>query len=159
MTTPMAFRGEFELRHRTSADSLNFGGVRVPDDPLLSRRRLQEDLQEDEDEDDDAPPDYELDENGSIASLESIHPDKGNKIRFVIIAVLSCVCGISFTLFLFLVPFQACAVTVHFTILAESTTVYNIYHTVQPACKVHGCKVFFDVRSIVGRSQSNSTTH
>ena len=47
MTTPMAFRGEFELRHRTSADSLNFGGVRVPDDPLLSRRRLQEDLQED----------------------------------------------------------------------------------------------------------------
>ena len=28
-----------------------------------------------------------------------------------------------------------------------------------PTCKVHGCKVFFDVRSIVGRSQSNSTTH
>ena len=116
MTSSMAFRGEFELRHRTSADSLNFGGVRIPDDQL-SRRRLQEDLQEDEDEDDDAPPDYELDENGSIASLESIEPDKGNKIRFVIIAVLSCICGISFTLFLFLVPFQACGISVHLMIL------------------------------------------
>ena len=116
MTSSMAFRGEFELRHRTSADSLNFGGVRIPDDQL-SRRRLQEDLQEDEDEDDDAPPDYELDENGSIASLESIEPDKGNKIRFVIIAVLSCICGISFTIFLFLVPFQACGISVRLMIL------------------------------------------
>ena len=26
--------------------------------------------------------------------------------------------------------------------------------TLEPACKVHGCKVFSDVRSIFGRSQS-----
>ena len=111
VTISMAFRGEFELRHRTSADSLNFGGVRVPDD-LLSRRRLQEDLREDEGEDDDAPPEYELDENGSIASLESVQPEKNNVLRFAIIAVLSCICGISLTLFLFLVPFQVNGISI-----------------------------------------------
>ena len=102
----MAFRGEFELRHRTSADSLNIGGVRVPDD-ALSRRRLPEDLEEDEEDDDQVPTaDYELDEDGSIASLESILPDKSDNVRFVIITILCCICGTSFTLFLFLVPFQ-----------------------------------------------------
>ena len=32
--------------------------------------------------------------------------------------------------------------------------VFILGYTVEPACKVHGCKVFLDVRSIFGWSQS-----
>ena len=33
---------------------------------------------------------------------------------------------------------------------------YNLDVTLEPACKVHGCKVFSDVRSILGWPQSKS---
>lgn len=94
--------GEYELSCRVGSVG---GGGPLESKDLLAHR-LQQDMDIVDDNGDDTDDDFELDDNGSVASLDPVMPDKNAHIRMGVVAVCGMVCGVSFSLFLFLVPFQ-----------------------------------------------------